>query len=46
MMPYQFTSTMSLEDSELQALSHGVNFSSIDIHSMIDSFNESLKDSF
>ncbi len=46
MMPYQFTSTMSLEDSELQALSHGVNFSSIDIHSMIDSFNESLKDFF
>ena len=46
MMPYQFTSTMSLEDSELQALSHGVTFSSIDIHPMIDSFNESLKDFF
>ena len=50
MMPYEFTSNMSLEDSELQALSQGVTFSSIDIHPMVDSFKSSLsyffKDSF
>ena len=46
MMPYQFTSNMSLEDSELQAQSQGVQFSSIDIHTMVDSFNLSLKDLF
>ena len=46
MMPYQFTSTMSLEDSELQALSQGVTFSSIDIHPMVEEFNLSLKDLF
>jgi len=46
MMPYQFTSSMSLEDSELQALSQGVVFSSIDIHPMVEAFNLSLKDLF
>ena len=46
MMPYQFTSDMSLTDSELQAESQGVEFSSIDIHSMVDSFNLSLSDQF
>jgi len=46
MMPYQFTSTMSLEDSELQALSQGVVFSSIDIHPMVEAFNLTLKDLF
>jgi len=46
MMPYEFTSSMSLEDSELQALSLGVTFSSIDIHSMVDAFNLSLSDFF
>ena len=46
MMPYQFTSNMSLEDSELQARSQGVLFSNIDIHSMVDSFNFSLNDFF
>ena len=46
MMPYQFTSDMSLTDSELQAKSQGVEFSSIDIHSMVDSFNLSLSDQF
>ena len=46
MMPYQFTSTMSLEDSELQALSQGVTFSNIDIHPMVESFNFALKDFF
>jgi len=46
MMPSQFTSTMSLEDSELQALSQNVTFSSIDIHPMVESFNLSLSDFF
>ena len=46
MMPYEFTSSMSLEDSELQALSLDVTFSSIDIHSMVDAFNLSLSDFF
>ncbi|MDC0964313.1 NAD+ synthase, partial [Candidatus Pseudothioglobus singularis] len=46
MMPYQFTSDISLADSELQAESQGVEFSSIDIHSMVDSFNLSLSDQF
>ena len=46
MMPYQFTSDMSLTDAELQAETQGVEFSSIDIHSMVDSFNLSLSDQF
>ena len=46
MMPYQFTSDMSLTDSELQAETQGVEFSSIDIHSMVDSFHLSLSDQF
>ena len=46
MMPYEYTSDMSLTDSELQAQTQGVEFSIIDIHSMIDSFNTSLADSF
>ena len=46
MMPYQFTSDMSLTDSELQAETQDVEFSSIDIHSMVDSFNLSLSDQF
>ena len=46
MMPYHFTSSMSLEDSELQALSLGVTFSSIDIHPMVEAFNLSLNDLF
>lgn len=46
MMPYQFTSDMSLQDSELQAQAQGVQFSNIDIHSMVDSFNFSLNDFF
>ena len=46
MMPYHFTSDMSLTDSELQAKTQGVEFSNIDIHSMVDSFNLSLSDQF
>ncbi len=46
MMPYQFTSDMSLTDSQLQAKTQGVEFSSIDIHSMVNAFNLSLSDQF
>ena len=46
MMPYQYTSEISLTDSKQQALTQGVKFSNIDIHSMVDSFNRSLSDLF
>ena len=46
MMPYQYTSDISLTDSEMQARSQGVHFSSINIHNMVDSFNASLADLF
>jgi len=46
MMPYEYTSEISLSDSELQAKTQGVQFSNIDIHSMVNSFNASLADSF
>ena len=46
MMPYQYTSQISLNDSELQAKTQGVKFSSIDIHSIVSSFNASLSDLF
>ena len=46
MMPYQYTSEISLADSKHQALTQGVKFSNVDIHSMVDSFNRSLSDLF
>ena len=46
MMPYQYTSEISLTDAEMQARTQGVHFSSIDIHKMVDSFNASLSDLF
>ena len=46
MMPYEYTSEISLTDSELQAQSQSVEYSNIDIHSMVDSFNSSLSDLF
>ena len=46
MMPYEFTSNMSLEDSASQANNQSVKFSNIDIHSMVDSFNLSLSELF
>ena len=46
MMPYQYTSEISLADSKQQALTQGVKFSNVDIHSMVDSFNRSLSDLF
>ena len=46
MMPYRFTSGMSLEDAEEQARTQDVHYSSIDIHPMVTAFNLSLADSF
>ena len=46
MMPYQYTSEISLADSKQQALTQVVKFSNVDIHSMVDSFNRSLSDLF
>ena len=46
MMPYEYTSEISLTDSEMQARTQGVHFSNIDIHNMVDSFNDSLSDLF
>ena len=46
MMPYQFTSNMSLEDSKLQANVQGVMYSVVDIEKMVSAFNISLSDIF
>ena len=46
MMPYQFTSDMSLEDAQEQAITQGVDYSSIDIHPMVTAFNLSLIELF
>jgi NAD+ synthase (glutamine-hydrolysing) len=46
MMPYQFTSDMSLEDAQEQASTQGVHYSSIDIHPMVTAFNLSLFELF
>ena len=46
MMPYEFTSNMSLEDSKLQAHGQEVQFSSIDIHTMVDSYQFVIERSF
>ena len=46
MMPYQFTSDMSLEDAEGQAKTQGIHYSSVDIHQMVTAFNMSLFDLF
>jgi len=46
MMPYQFTSNISLDDSELQANTQGVKYSVIDIEEMVTSFNMSLSKLF
>jgi len=42
MMPYEYTSSMSLEDAKAQASSMGVDYHEINIHSMVDSFNTQL----
>ncbi len=46
MMPYKYTSNMSLEDAKAQANSMGVDYHEINIHSMVDSFNTQLSSLF
>jgi NAD+ synthase (glutamine-hydrolysing) len=46
MMPYEYTSSMSLEDAKAQASSMNVDYHEINIHSMVDSFNTQLSDIF
>ena len=46
MMPYTYTSSMSLEDAKAQATSMGVDYHEISIHSMVESFNTQLNTLF
>ena len=46
MMPYEFTSNMSLEDAEAQTIAQNVHYSNIGIHQMVNAFNLSLFDLF
>ncbi len=46
MMPYEYTSNMSLEDAKAQANSMNVDYHEINIHTMVDSFNTQLKPLF
>jgi len=46
MMPYEYTSSMSLEDAKAQASSMNVDYHEINIHSMVDSFNAQLSPLF
>lgn len=46
MMPYEYTSSMSLEDAQAQASSMKVDYHKINIHSMVDSFNAQLSPLF
>ncbi len=46
MMPYEYTSSMSLEDAKAQASSMKVEYHEINIHAMVDSFNAQLSPLF
>jgi NAD+ synthase (glutamine-hydrolysing) len=46
MMPYEYTSSMSLEDAKAQASSMNVEYHEINIHSMVNSFNTQLSTLF
>lgn len=46
MMPYEYTSSMSLEDAKAQATSMKVEYHEINIHSMVDSFSTQLSSLF
>lgn len=46
MMPFRYTSGMSLEDAEAQAKSLGVQYDVFSIEPMYDAFMDSLKDAF
>ncbi|SMN11426.1 NAD synthetase / Glutamine amidotransferase chain of NAD synthetase [uncultured Candidatus Thioglobus sp.] len=42
MMPYEYTSNMSVEDAKAQASSMNVDYHEINIHAMVDNFNAQL----
>ena len=46
MMPYEYTSNMSLEDAKAQAVSMNVDYQEINIHPMVSSFNRQLSPLF
>ncbi len=46
MMPYEYTSNMSLEDAKMQAATMNVDYHEINIHTMVDSFNTQLNTLF
>ncbi len=46
MMPYEYTSNMSLEDARAQASSMNVDYSEVKIHTMVESFNAQLSPLF
>ncbi len=46
MMPYNYTSSMSLEDAKAQASSMSVDYQEINIHPMVSSFNMQLSSLF
>lgn len=46
MMPYKYTSNISLEDAKIQASSMNVDYHEINIHIIVDSFNTQLNTLF
>lgn len=42
MMPYEYTSNISLEDAKMQATAMNIDYHEISIHAMVDSFNMQL----
>ena len=46
MMPYTYTSSMSLEDAKEQAQHMGIEYHEVSIHPMVESFNTQLGDVF
>ncbi|MDC9714475.1 MAG: NAD+ synthase [Gammaproteobacteria bacterium] len=46
MMPYEYTSNMSLEDAKAQASSMNVDYHEVNIHPMVSSFNMQLSPLF
>ncbi len=46
MMPYEYTSNMSLEDAKMQATAMNIDYHEISIHTMVNSFNTQLNTLF
>ncbi len=46
MMPYEYTSNMSLEDAKIQATAMNIDYHEISIHTIVDSFNTQLNTLF